>query len=329
MRVRVLPVLEGPCDSEEPARRIVVDRCLLARSHGGARRAIGRQRRPGLLNVVTPSDPVAVSRFGQQLAVSGETMIVSPRQWFIRRPRRDFDNVQAVYVFVRSADGWTQQQRIVLPDENGVTFDLAIDRDTLAISIEHEVQVWVRESGAWYKQASLHEMGRYAGALAIDGDTLLAGDYVFTRSGSAVVAAAETCLTHDCRRRARTASAASVALKGDTASRRRPVRVHTGLGTPASYTCFEAIGWHLEAECPSRPKRCGCDGHVRRSVAFDGTQIAAASPDGNPKRAQSACGQRSGSGWAFMQQITSPDGRPGYLVEYGGDWFGSHHRSRG
>ena len=262
------------------------------------------------LNIVTPTDPVAQTQFGWTVAVSGDTMVAS-------RYRGDTLDQQAVYVFVRGPQGWTQQQKIALPDEKDPR-SVAIQGDTLAINLEGEVQVWARESGAWTQQASLTDAGEYPGGLAIDGDTLLAGGFVFVRTGT----------TWSLQQRLIPSNGhgndffgGATAIVGDTAvigasGEKAPVRA------AGSVYVFERAGgvWTQTARLVrSKPVEFDSLGNA---IAFDGRQIAACVAGWQSQTGAICVWERIGSTWTYKQQITSPDGRPGNLVDYGGDAFG-------
>ncbi len=254
---------------------------------------------------VTPPDPVEESQFGQEVAVSGNTMLASR-----------YYSEEAVDVFVRSNEGWSHEQKIATNEDPRA---LAIDEDTLAISLPGEIQVWVRDGGVWQLQSAIADGGDYIGAMSIDGDTLIGGPNVFVRTGDSWTLQQKLDSSHG---HAGDDFASAVSVKDDTAvvgalGERAPVR-----GAGAVYV-FERDGgvWTETARLVrSNPAEFDSLGSY---VAFDGNQIAATVGGWSSQTGAVCIWERDGSAWKLRQQIVAPDGQPGNLVDFGGDSFGS------
>lgn len=257
------------------------------------------------LNVVTPADPVAQTQFGWSLAASGDTMIAG-------RYRGDTSNKEALYFFERTAEGWTQRQKIALTQDPG---DVVLQGDTFAVNLENSTQVWTRVGGVWQRQQVIPYLDDSPGSLALDGDTLVIGLHVYTRTGDTW--ALQTTLVPSGG-----SGRASSAIKGDVLvvgmfEENAPLRA-----SGAVYVFERSAGVWTQSARLVRTDAVAWDG-LGNSIAFDGTQIAARVFGWQSQTGAICVWERDGSGWKFVQQITSPDGRPGNIVDYGGDSFGS------
>jgi hypothetical protein len=161
---------------------------------------------------LTGSDGAATDRFGQSVALDGDTALIGASYKTVSGHSAQ----GAAYVFTRIVGGWTQQAELTGSD--GADADLfgysvALDGDTALIGARlktvngHSTQgaayVFTRSGGVWSQQAEMTgsdgASGDYFGcSVALDGDTALIGAsyktvsghlaqgaaYVFTRSGS-------------------------------------------------------------------------------------------------------------------------------------------------
>jgi MYXO-CTERM domain-containing protein len=149
------------------------------------------------------SDGRAGDSFGIPVALSGDTALVSALG-DIGSP----DTARrAVYVFVRSATRWREQQKLAPLDaipNNDFGFSIALEGDTAAISApcrynttaEGAVYVFVRSGSIWAQQQKLTRAGQadcsstagFGGSVALSGDALIVGGgeeaSVYVRSGS-------------------------------------------------------------------------------------------------------------------------------------------------
>ena len=178
---------------------------------------------------IKASNPDEFDEFGRAIAMDGTTLVVgapfesSSAGGIDPTPDNFADNAGAVYVFTRDAGGWSQQAYLKpsvpsLGSEFGTS--VAIDGDTIVVGARYhdggvgginsnEADTSQPDSGAAYvfhrtnttwsqeaflKAASPAAAEQLGGAVAIDGDTVVAGAspadgfvgaaYVFTRNGT-------------------------------------------------------------------------------------------------------------------------------------------------
>ena len=142
------------------------------------------------------SSPLPSDDFGTAVAVSGSRAAIGA-------PRRETGgtNSGAVFVYERSAGGWTQTDILQPIDaENGQLFGIAvaIDGDTIVVGAagDHRVEdaggaAYVFEySGSWTEVAKLQaspprEFGFFGGAVAVDGETIVVGESALSGHGAA------------------------------------------------------------------------------------------------------------------------------------------------
>jgi hypothetical protein len=144
--------------------------------------------------------PIGEEYFGTSVAISGNTAVIGASGYN--------DTIGGAFVFVRSGQFWQFQQ--ILVDGEGLLFDyfgfsVAISGDTIAVGAygddvgsvnQGSVSVFVRVGNTWQRQQKLTAndtaLGGAVGfSVALDGDTLVAGNltvnspqsaYVFTRT---------------------------------------------------------------------------------------------------------------------------------------------------
>lgn len=161
---------------------------------------------------VTASDGAASDALGWSIALSEDTAVVGA-------PADDIGwtaNQGSAYVFTRSGGVWTQQQRLIANDGGADDYfgnSVAISGDTIVVGAflddiitnlnQGSVYVFVRSGGVWTQQQKFTSndglaYDSFGSAVAIDGDTIVAGAkydttgantlqgsaYVFTRSGN-------------------------------------------------------------------------------------------------------------------------------------------------
>jgi hypothetical protein len=158
------------------------------------------------------SDPAARDAFGQAVAMSGNTVLVSAR--YANVPEGDRG---AAYVFVGSGATWSQQAKLIAADGRALdnfSSSLAISGDTAAVGAhgddlvdfsnanEGSAYAFVRTGSAWSQQAKLTASDAALGdlfglAITVNADTIAVSApydddlgtnsgsvYVFTRSGT-------------------------------------------------------------------------------------------------------------------------------------------------
>ena len=137
------------------------------------------------------SDGESGDRFGQSVAVDGNTAVIGSRFDDDKGP-----DAGAAYVFVRATGVWTQQAKLVASD--GTSFDqfgssVALDGDTIVIGAysDDSAYVFVRTAGGWTQQAKLLASAGsggagFGGSVALDRDTAVIGA-AFDDPGAAFV----------------------------------------------------------------------------------------------------------------------------------------------
>lgn len=241
----------------------------------------------------------------------------------------------AAYVFTRSGDTWTQQQKLTLDDaRDGDLFGIAVavDGDTALIGASRKdgagsdqgaAYVYARSGGTWSMQQNLtpgdaEASDRFGIAVALDGDTALIGAsrengggidrgaaYVFTRSGGAWTE--EQKLTADDAANSDQLGR-SVALDGDTAVVGAPFE-GGGEDRGAAYVFTRNGGAWTQEELLAADD--GADGDwFGFSVALDGDVALAGAPreDGNgADRGAAYRFARSDGAWTQEAKITADD----------------------
>lgn len=138
---------------------------------------------PPRLTTLAPGEGETPFGFGHAMAASGDTLVVGATQPPVR--------LGAAYVFVRRAGAWERQAKLV-GDPSAVAFGerVAIGGDTIAVSERVaaavagdpdavRVRVYTRGGASWTEAAVLEPAvahGRFAAALAVEGDTIIVGD---------------------------------------------------------------------------------------------------------------------------------------------------------
>jgi hypothetical protein len=160
---------------------------------------------------ITANDGAAGAGFGQDVAVSGNTVVVgAPFDDLASDPRQG-----AVYVFVKSSTGWMQQQKLRANDgQTDIEFgtSVAIEGDTIVVGAPGAIAVtnpsgalgaayvFTRTGSSWMLQqrivASDGERGdEFGHSVSLSGGTIVVGTnrdsfnipgkaYVFTHNGS-------------------------------------------------------------------------------------------------------------------------------------------------
>jgi hypothetical protein len=145
---------------------------------------------------LVPDDAAAGDFIGQSVAVSGDTAVVGAAKKDATRG--------AAYVFTRTYDTWTQQQKLVASDAaDGAAFGISVaaSGDTAVVGAfgANAAYVFTRTGATWTEQQKLTAADAVVGdffgdAVAVAGDTVLIGAfeqssrrgavYVFTRTGT-------------------------------------------------------------------------------------------------------------------------------------------------
>jgi len=148
------------------------------------------------LTPVPSTDASAGDRFGQAVALSGETALMGA----FSDDHVGVTNGGSAYVFLRSGTTWSQQAKLVASDtatDNRLGSAVALDGDIAVLGAPDPIllapgpgsaYVFTRSGSSWAQQAKLQaadgDIGqRYGTAVAISGGTLLSGA-PYQRSGA-------------------------------------------------------------------------------------------------------------------------------------------------
>lgn len=290
-----------------------------------------------------PLDPGDLSpgdAFGQAVAISGNTALVSANQAETA--------TGSVYVFVETAGSWTLQQRLVADDggANDIfgTF-VAVDGDTAIIGapghdgLTGAAYVFVRTGSTWSQQQKIEAPAgdpgdRFGTSVAVSAETAIVGSpgddevatsagaaYVFVRSGSVwsveqklvVPAAANDFFGSD------------VALDGDTAIVSAPLDDEGGLDSGAAYAFVRASGtWSMQGKLIAADSVAG--ELIGSSVALSGDTAVVGAHYGYAGGTVTGAAYvfvRSAGIWQEEQKLTAFDGTAhddfGWAVGVAGD----------
>lgn len=161
----------SPLSDERPAPFVARERAAVRASPPGSEW--------GAEVMIVGPDAVEDSGFGASIALSGDTLVVGA------------PNVGAAYVYVRSGNEWTLEQKLepeVMPVIGGFAASIAIDGDTILIG-ESEynagpgaAHLYTRESGTWtlaqtLRPSVLDPPQDFGHSVDIEGDVAVVGAY--------------------------------------------------------------------------------------------------------------------------------------------------------
>lgn len=288
-----------------------------------------------------PGDLSPGDNFGQAVAISGDTAVVSAHQAAAA--------AGAVYVFVKQGGTWSLQQKLVPddgnPDDVFGTF-VAIDGDSVIVGApQHASQsgaayVFVRGGSTWSQQQKLvaadgEAQDRFGIGVAISGDTVVVGAsgdddvavdagaaYTFTRSGG-VWSPQQKLTVPAAAGNDRIGS--DVALDGETAVVSAPLDDQAGPDSGAAYVFARAGGvWALEAKLVAADSLAG--ELVASAVALSGDTAVLGAHYGFAEGTVTGAAYvfvRSGGVWDEQQKLTAFDGTApddfGWAVDIAGD----------
>jgi hypothetical protein len=271
------------------------------------------------------SDPASGDNFGLSVAISGETIVVGAP---FAGGAAGSDQGSA-YVFVRSGEVWSQQQKLAASDpapDDQFGFSVAISGETLVVGArsaafeQGSAYVFVRSGEVWSQQQKLLASDAASGdffgfSVAINGETVVVGApgdggaagpsqgsaYVFVRSGE-VWSQQQKLLAADAASRALFGS--SVAISGETVVVGAPS--DPGVGAPGSAYVFVRSGevWSqqqkLEAADAAQFDRFGT------SVAISGETVVVGAP-GASDQGSAYVFVGSGGVWSQEQKLEASD----------------------
>ena len=149
---------------------------------------------------LTPSDGFVNDRFGESIAILGDTMVVGAKGAYDQGSRSG-----AAYVFQRIGGTWVEQAKLTA--SAGMTYDhfgwsVAMDEGTIVVGANRgwrtglgSAYVFVRSGGLWTEEVALTasdgaNFDWFGDSVAVAGDTVVVGApgsssaYVFVRNGA-------------------------------------------------------------------------------------------------------------------------------------------------
>ena len=285
------------------------------------------------VETLIPSDGSPGDRFGNRVAISGDTAIVSSRA-----DRATSRHDASVYIFTRDGDTWSQQAKLINFEGVGVDdfgWSVAISGDTAIIgditdnNIEGAgaVYIFTRTGTIWSQQTKLipndaAARDLFGCSVAISGDTVIVGAwgdneidvngfyhrgsaYIFTHSNGAWSQQAKL-IPNDAV--AGDYVGLSVSINGDTAIVGAPLKDDNGDNSGSAYV-FTRIGTNWSQQAKLIPNDGAARDIFSHSVAIDGnTIIIGAYDDDNGYDSGSAyVFVRNGSTWSQQAKLTNSD----------------------
>jgi len=271
---------------------------------------------------LTASDAAANDQFGWSVSVSGDTVVIGALG-----EDSAGDASGSAYVYVRTAGGWIQQQKLTASDaaaNDRFGRSVAIDGNTIVIGASGAgggsgaAYVFVRSGAVWAQQQKLTasdaaSSGEFGWSVAISDDTAVVGNaasegaaYVFVRSGG-VWSQQQKLVGSD------TASGdefgTSVAVSGDTALVGAGFDDDAGNASGSAYVFVRVGGvWSQQQKLTaSDAATLGLFG-VSVALSSDTAVIGAVGDDtGGSVSGAAYIFTRSGSVWSQQQKVTASD----------------------
>jgi len=299
------------------------------------------------LQKLTASDAADGDYFGSSVSISGDTALVGAT--------RDDDggaSSGSVYVFVRSGNTWTQQQKLTATDAaagQGFGVSVSLSGETALIGANGDAEngagsgaayVFVRSSNTWTQQQKLtatdaEPSDDFGWAVSLSGDTALVGAdgedgidlstgaaYVFVRSGN-TWAQQQKLIASDPEKFDSFGEAVSVA--GDTALIGAPYKDGVDLSTGAAYV-FVRSGdtWTEQQRLTASDGAIDASFGVAVSILGDTALIGASGDNDNGSFSGSAyLFAHSAGTWTEQQKLIANDGAAedfyGQAVSLSGD----------
>jgi FG-GAP repeat len=281
---------------------------------------------------LTASDGAAGDRFGDSVAISGDTAVVGARL----DDGAGTDSGSA-YVFVRSGTTWSQQKKLTASDaaaEDLFGWSVAVSGNTVVVGAFSDddrgfgsgsAYVFVRSGSSWSQQQKLTASDGAVGdsfgvSVAVDGDTAVVGAhldddaglrsgsaYVFVRSGSSwteeakLIAIDAAIITGE--------FGFSVAVSGDTAVVGSWHDDDVGPRSGSAYVFVRSeSSWTEEAKLAASD--AAAEDLFGASVAVDGDTVvigAFGNDDAGTDSGSAYVFVRSGTTWSQQQKLTASD----------------------
>jgi uncharacterized delta-60 repeat protein/CSLREA domain-containing protein len=272
---------------------------------------------------LTASDAAENDYFGWSVSVSGDTAVVGASSSF---------NSDAVYVFIRNGNVWTQQAQFVAADADpgdDFGFSVCIDGDSVVVGAYGDddggfnsgaAYVFTRSGSTWTEQAKLTAFDpadddHFGRSVSISGDTIIVGAYyddddgsssgsayVFTRSG--------TTWTHQAKLTAADGDdgdvfGASVSVSGDTAVVGAWGKVYAGDHGAAYVFTRSGSTWTQRAKLTA--PYLDSSTYFGSSVHISGDTLVVGAPLGLNDRGSAYVYTGSGSSWVQEARLSSYD----------------------
>lgn len=287
---------------------------------------------------LVPSDGGAGDRFGQAVAISGDTIVVGSF-WHNVGVNPDQG---AAYVFTRSEGTWTEQAKLTASDGrvgDQFGFSVAVSGDTALVGAATQstisenpnqgaAYVFTRAGGTWAEQAKLtasdaSEEDHFGERVALSGDTALVGApgdniggntgqgsaYVFARTGGSWTEQAKLTASDGT---AEDAFGFWVAVSGDTAAV-GAMNDDAGAGAKqgSAYVFTRAAqGWVEQAKLTASDGAAG--DAFARSVALSGDKVVVGAQsddvDGQEGQGSAYVFTRNEGKWSEQSKLVAPDG---------------------
>jgi len=260
---------------------------------------------------LTASDGVEGARFGDSVAISGDTVVIGAP--------KDVKGYElgSAYVYTRTGTTWTQQAKLIASDRAaGDNFgnSVAIAGDTAVIGAydyglrQGSVYAFTRTGTTWTQQAKLVPAGLAEGdyfgySVALAGDTAVIGAlrgsaYVYTRTGTTWT------------QQARLSSGYSVAIAGDTAVIGEPGSPLSDAGSAYVYTRTGTI-WTQQAKLTASDGVVSDQFGYSVAIAGDTAVIGARTDDKGTNSGSAYVYTRTGTTWTQRDELIASDGAAG------------------
>lgn len=278
------------------------------------------------------SDGGAFERFGQAVAIEGDTVMIGASS------ADQFEGVRpgGVYVFTRTNNTWSEQQKLGASDGVDRDFfgsEIALQGDTLVVgapstdvtnpNLPGAAYVFTRSNSTWSQQQKLvpnvgSPNDRFGDSVAVDGNTIAVGAagvtvgenslqgavYVFTRSGSSW-SQQQQLITSDGAEGDRFGVA--VAVQGDTVFGAATGGTVVGSAIPGAVYVFSRSGeaW------TQQQKLAGSPAQIRdffgETLAVEGDTLAIGALGTDQLQGVAYLYVRQGGMWLFQNRIVSDD----------------------
>ena len=284
-----------------------------------------------LENKLTASDGAGSDWFGYSVSIDGDTAVIGA----IFGGDNGYDSGSA-YVYVRSNNLWTEQQKLTAKDAAEDDFfgnSVSLDGDTAVIgayaddNYKGSAYVYVRSNGVWSEQAKLTasdgaQDDYFGNSVSIDGDTAVIGaqddDDNGTQSGSAYIYVRSNGVWSEQQKLTASDGAqydsfgSSVSLDGDRAVIGALGDDDNGQASGSAYVYVRSNGGWSEQQ-----KLTASDGaeydYFGRSVSIDGDTTVIGAPDdvAVPTSGSAYVYVRSNGVWSEEAKLTASDGAAG------------------